>query len=124
MNLQRKSLKLVIIASIISLILSTLVGCFGGGVSKKVDKSLKTVQSATLNVAVKDGDTEVYSLNKTISFIDGGANVITVTKKLNPNTFDFKEETLSEFVENTTGKDVISLNLNKEILISTIKFKS
>ena len=117
MNL--KSKKSIFIAGVCVLIVVAvlvIVLCAGGGLDKKVNKSLKTVQTATLNVAVKDGETEVYSLNKTMSFIDGGANVTTVTKKLNANTFDYKEETISEFIENITAKDSVSLNLNKKNL--------
>lgn len=116
----KKNIKIAFISLLISIMSFTLIGC-SGNLSKKVVKSLKSVKTATVMVAVKDGETEVYCLNKTMSFIDGGANVATTTKKLNPNSFGFKEETLNEFVENATAKDSILLNLNKKIFESIDK---
>ena len=118
----KNNIKIAVISAIalvlVSAIVLTAVLCFGGGLSKKVDKSLKSAKTATISVAVKDGESCVYSLEKAISFIDGGANVTTTTKKLNPNSFGFKEETLNEFVESATAKDSLSLNLSKEIFSS------
>lgn len=121
----KKNIKLVVIGAIalilVVAIALTVILCFSGNLSKKVEKSLESVQTATVSVAVKDGDTYVYGLEKSISFIEGGANVTTTTKRLNQNAFGLKEETLNEFVESATAKDSLSLNLSKEMFASKNK---
>lgn len=121
----KKNIKIAVISAIalvlVGAIVLTVVLCFSGDLSKKVEKSLKSAQTAAISVAVKDGETYVYGLEKSISFIDGGANVTTTTKKLNQNSFGLKEETISEFVESATAKDSLSLDLSKEMFSSKDK---
>ena len=121
----KKKVKIAVISGValilIAAITLTVILLLGNNLPKKVERSLTSAETATVTVAVKDGETYVYGFEKTMSFIEGGANVTTTTKKLNPNTFGLKEETLNEFVESATAKDSISLNLSEEIFSSVDK---
>ena len=104
------------LVAVITLTLVLVLTLGGGSLGKKIDKSLKSVKTATVSVAVSDGESLVYGTDKTLTFIEGGANAVTVTKKLEQNHFELKEETLSEFIANASAKDLISLNLDEEII--------
>ena len=115
MEFINKHLKKIISVLLVAICLFSLTAC-ASKTERYVDKSLKSVKGVTLSVVVKDGDETVYSMDKQIDLIKGGANVTTETKRLNPNDFALKSETLSEFVADLTAKDVLRLNLSKDVI--------